>query len=102
MSFEIIFSVGAEKEFKEIAEYYKEIREGLNDDFVLCLETELEIIKRLPEIYKKTIGETRKAVLHRYPYKVYYVIRGEVILIAAIVHHKRSNRVIKQKLKEIK
>ncbi|HXB42248.1 MAG TPA: type II toxin-antitoxin system RelE/ParE family toxin [Bacteroidia bacterium] len=102
MSFEIVFSSGAEKDFEEAADYYKQIRQGLNDDFVLCLETELEIIKRLPQIYGKAIGEARKTVLHRFPYKVYYIVRENVIIVVAIIHHKRSNRIIKQKLKERK
>lgn len=102
MNHGIIFSLGAESDFLEITSYYREIREGLNDDFVLCLEMELEIIKRQPQIYKKAIGDARKAVLHRFPYKVYYVVMEKNIIIVALVHHKRSNRLIKQKLKERK
>jgi hypothetical protein len=49
--FELHFSPIAEKDLDEIAIWYKRIRKGLNDEFIFCLEIELEPVKRNPFIY---------------------------------------------------
>lgn len=75
MNFEIVFSEGAENDFKEITKWYKTIRTGLDFDFILCLENELEVIRREPLLYEQIKKNIRKAVIHRFPYIVYYTIR---------------------------
>ncbi len=99
MSFEIVFSEGAGKDFDEITRWYKTIRIGLDLDFILCLENELEIIKREPQLYGQIKKNIRKAVLHRFPYIVYYAIEEKTIAVIAITHYKRSNITIRKKLK---
>ncbi|MBA2614040.1 MAG: type II toxin-antitoxin system RelE/ParE family toxin [Bacteroidetes bacterium] len=99
MKFEIFFSEGAEKDFNEITEWYKRIRTGLDFDFILCLENEIELIKREPLIYKQVSKKIRKAIIHRFPFNVFYVIEETTIVIIAISHHKRSKKTITKKLK---
>ncbi len=97
-SLEIVFSDGAENDFNQIAEWYKEIREGLDLDFILCLEIELELIRRNYLSFKEIKNSIRRTVMHRFPYNVYYTF-DEKIVVLGIIHHKRSKNTISKKLK---
>jgi toxin ParE1/3/4 len=43
-----------------------------------------------PELYPKTSGATRKAVLHRFPYLIFYFLEAKRIVVVAIFHAKRD------------
>ena len=99
MSFNVVFSDWADYDFNEIAHWYKVIRTGLDDEFILCLETEIEVIKRNPLLFKKIYKNVRRAVLHRFPYNLYYALEENKLIVLAIAHHKRSRATIIRKLK---
>lgn len=99
MRFEIVFSLGAEKDFDEITFWYRAIRSGLDLDFILCLENELEVIRREPKLYEQIKKNIHRAVIHRFPYIVYYIVDDQKIVVIAITHHKRSKNTIIKKLK---
>ena len=99
MNFEIIFANWADHDFNEIAYWYSSIRLGLDNEFILCLETEIEIIKRNPLLFKKIYKSVRKTVLHRFPYNLYYIVEENRIVVLAIAHHKRSRTAVINKLK---
>jgi plasmid stabilization system protein ParE len=99
MSLKIVFTDWAESDFNKIAYWYKSIREGLDAEFILCLETEIEVIKRNPLLFKKIHKDVRKTILHRFPYNLYYLIEEDKIVVLAIAHYKRSRTTIINKLK---
>ena len=49
----MVFSYEAESDLNEIGEWYKEIREGLDQEFLICIEAEIELIRKTPLIYKE-------------------------------------------------
>ncbi len=99
MSFKIVFSDKADSDFNKIAYWYKSIREGLDDEFILCLEIEIEVVKRNPLLFEKIYENVRKTVLHRFPYNLYYIVEEDKIVVLAIAHQKRSRTTIINKLK---
>ena len=99
MSFEIVFTDWADEDFNEIGFWYSSIRLGLDNEFILCLETEIETVKRNPLLFKRIYKNIRKTVLHRFPYNMYYLIEENRIVVLAIAHHKRSRATIINKLK---
>ncbi len=97
-SLEIVFSEGAEKDFDQIAKWYKEIRDGLDLDFILCLEIEIELIRRNHLSFEEVKHNVRKTVMHRFPYNVYFTFDKRIIILG-IIHHRRSKNTINKKLK---
>ncbi|MEO8760184.1 MAG: type II toxin-antitoxin system RelE/ParE family toxin [Bacteroidia bacterium] len=99
MSFKIVFSDWAESDFNQIASWYSSIRGGLDDEFILCLEKELEVIKRNPLLFELVFENVRKTVLYRFPYNLYYIVEENKIVVLAIAHYKRSETTVTNKLK---
>jgi len=97
--FQVVFSKNAEIDLNEIGEWYRKIRQGLEAEFLICVEAEIEIIKKTPLIYKKFFLGIRKAIINKFPYGIYYLVQEKQIIVLAIAHHKRGAKIIKQKLK---
>ena len=45
-----------------------------------------------PELYPKSHGTTRKAVLRRFPYLIFYLVEAQRIVVMAVFHAKRDLR----------
>ena len=67
----VIFSDKAESDLNEIGEWYKNIRVGLEQEFLFCIEAEIELIRKTPLIYKEYYKKVRKAIINRFPYGIY-------------------------------
>ena len=97
---DVIFSERAELDLNEIADWYKNIRAGLEQEFLICIEAEVELIRKKPLIYKEFYKNVRKAIINKFPYGIYYLIEEERILLISISHHKRGQKTIRKKLKK--
>jgi len=100
MMFKIVFSDEAKTDLNEIGEWYRLIREGLEFEFLICIEAEIEIIKKAPFVYEEYYLGVRKAITNKFPYGIYYKLEADKIIILAIAHHKRGQKTIKKKLKK--
>ncbi len=72
MNFNIIVSPLAEKDIKASFDYYEVQRYGLGEEFLFCIEECLFRIKRTPQHYLKINKSTRRAIVRRFPYLIYY------------------------------
>jgi plasmid stabilization system protein ParE len=79
----------AEAEAGEAALYYNK-EAGLGKAFLDDLEKRIMLLRRSPEIGTPIGHRVRKFVLSRFPYSIIYYIHGEMIIIAAVAHHKRK------------
>lgn len=87
---EIIVRREAQLEVQEAFRYYQEITEGLGFEFVRSLDAALQLIKRNPSIYQKIYKETRRVLLRKFPYAVFYIAEEKRIVVIACLHQKRS------------
>ncbi len=65
---------------------------GLGRDFLDEVDTCLARIADRPEAYPIIEHDARRALLHRFPYSVYFRIRGNDVRILAVVHQNRAPR----------
>jgi len=56
----VIFSDKAESDLNEIGEWYKNIRVGLEQEFLFCIEAEIELIRKTPLFIKSIIRRSEK------------------------------------------
>lgn len=87
---EIRFLPEAEYEFTDAVDWYKNQREGLDLEFMLCIDEAIERIKRNSEMFPIALKKTRKTLVKRFPYVLYYEVGIETITILAIFHAKRN------------
>jgi len=83
------FEPHAERDIAEAADWYDEQRLGLGDVFLDAVEAAIDRIADTPLAFPREDGETRRAILRRFPYQVYYQLRADHLLIIAIMHTSR-------------
>jgi plasmid stabilization system protein ParE len=86
----VIYDPEARAEYIAAANYYEEKRVGLGDDFDEEVQSAENRIRRMPKAFtphKPT--RTRKCILRRFPYTIYFRELDDRIWIAAVAHQKR-------------
>lgn len=92
MSYSLIIRPDAEADLADARSWYEEQRDGLGDDFLLCVEETLGRIRRMPELYSVGYRGIRRALIRRFPYVVYYRFDGSMISVLAVMHGRRGQK----------
>lgn len=88
----ILFSKFAKNELDDAVCFYETELAGLGLRFKEEIKSSILRIKEHPEAWSIEKGDVRKALLHRFPYKILYAIEKEKIIILAIAHqHRKPN-----------
>jgi plasmid stabilization system protein ParE len=87
----IIVHPEADIEVRQAIEFYKEhaTAAASADDFVAELKHFRVLVLENPMIGKPFRRVARQFVIKRFPYSLFYQVRPDSILIAAVAHHKR-------------
>ena len=80
----------AEFDLAEAYGYYQECRWGLGEDFILCVEEALERLNKNPHHYQEVHLQVRRALVHRFPYGIFYVVMENRIIVIAVLHEARN------------
>lgn len=86
----ILFSKFAKQELDDAIAYYQTEHPGLGLVFKNEVKSSLKRISEHPKAWSIEINDVRKALLHRFPYKILYSIEKDCILILAIAHQHRK------------
>jgi plasmid stabilization system protein ParE len=70
--------------------WYNEQRDDLGNDFVVALESAIRLVVEFPEAFPEIAARHRRALLHRFPYALYYRVEGDVVEVLACLHESRS------------
>jgi toxin ParE1/3/4 len=92
MSLPLIITPEAEADLVEARAWYERKREGLGDEFVLCVEAGLDHIRRVPKAATEVYPGVRRVVVRRFPYGIYYRVDEDQIAVLAVYHSKRDPR----------
>jgi len=71
-------------------DWYESQRIGLGEDFLLTLEESYSKITRTPKIYQLIYKTVRRKLLRRFPYGLFFVLRGDEVIIIAVMHTRRK------------
>lgn len=96
MSLELILRPEAEADALEAYRWYSEQLPGLGEDFLAEIDHALESIRANPEAHRKLHREFRRVLTRRFPYGVFYAVRGDRIVVFAILHTARDPRLWKK------
>jgi 1,2-phenylacetyl-CoA epoxidase catalytic subunit len=86
----VIIAKIAKNEFKEAKQYYEIQQEGLGKRFDENIKEAIKRIKKYPEAWQIEVGNVRRCLVHKFPYKILYSIRNKKILILAFAHLHRK------------
>lgn len=80
----------AGRDVQSIVEWYESQRYGLGDEFLGSLRERLETIRSYPESSPIIYRDIRRAVISRFPYVVFYVVRPTRVAVLAVLHQARN------------
>jgi toxin ParE1/3/4 len=90
MAYRLRFSPRALRETGEAQAWYEAQSPGLGEEFVAALELQLKRLEQAPLLYAEVIPGVRRALLPRFPYGVFYVVRGDLVHVLAVLHDARN------------
>jgi hypothetical protein len=79
-----------ERELTDAAVWYEDTLQGLGIDFTMSVKQGLHLIERNPFLFPVVYKNYRRFLVKKFPYKVYYELVGEVLVVYALVHHKKD------------
>lgn len=86
----LVLRAQAEADLDHAYGWYEREREGLGDEFLQEVRATLATVLRLPESCPQVHRHTRRALVHRFPYGLYYRIIGETVVLVACFHTRRD------------
>jgi len=84
----LVFRPEAEAELLDARAWYEEERVGLGALFAAAIETTVTLILQNPLAYPRVKDDTRRALVPRFPYAVYF----DEVIVLAVMHGRRNPR----------
>jgi hypothetical protein len=94
----LIYHPEAAREYREAAEYYSDIEQGLGGRFFDEMEGLLMDIRHAPECYRLFDPPARRHFSDVFPYAVIYLERDDHLWVVAFMHMKRRPGYWKERL----
>jgi plasmid stabilization system protein ParE len=93
----LIIRPAAEADIADAQAWYAERDAALSDRFIDELRATLRRVREMPRQFPE-IGAARRALLHRFSYALYFVLRDdEQAIVIAILHQSRAPRAWKRR-----
>ncbi|HBA65257.1 MAG TPA: addiction module toxin RelE [Methylococcaceae bacterium] len=90
MAYRLKFSARALRETGEAQEWYESQSPGLGEEFIAAMELQLKRLEQAPLLFAEVIPGVRRALLPRFPFGLFYVVRGNLVHILAVLHDARN------------
>jgi len=88
-----IVSPRAERDIRSIFNWYESQRPTLGDEFLASVRERLETIREFPESAPVLFRDIRRAVVSRFPYLIFYVVRPTRVAVLAVLHQSRDPKI---------
>jgi len=72
--------------------WYEEQQEGLGAEFVEQISSTIAAVHVGPMRFPTTFRKLRRALVHRFPYGIFFVIHSDVVVVVAAMHLARDPR----------
>lgn len=90
MPYQLRIRRAAEADIQEAYEYYEECRQGLGQDFILCIEASLDKITKIPNHYPVIHRNIHRILVKRFPFGIFFIVIENTIIVLAVMHGSRS------------
>jgi plasmid stabilization system protein ParE len=92
MTVRLVVRAAAEADVLDAALWYEQRSPGLGTEFLRAVDVTLAEITRMPERFPLVYQESRRALLRRFPYGIYFVATPRLISVVACMHARRDPR----------
>ncbi len=98
MTFTIVIRRSAKSDIDAAHAWYDSEQPGLGTELLDAFSDTFKRIASRPLRYPLAVGDARRALVQRFPYSVYFPIRGNEVRILAVVHQRRDPRTVTRRL----
>ena len=99
MGFKVVTKAIAYADLDEAISWYENEAPGLGERFFLKVEEAKNRIAERPMSFSYIKKPVRRCMVDKFPYKILFIITGDVVFILGICHTKRSNAFVRRRLK---
>ena len=94
MRHRLIVRPEAEADMTEAAVWYEERVKGLGLEFTLEIHAAIQRVVEHPfaQVCVRRQPEVRRVLARRFPYRIFYLVRTDVIVVFAVLHAARHDR----------
>jgi len=92
MTQRVAFRPQADEEVREARWWYEEQQSGLGSKFAGAVDEVVARVTENPLAFPSVRGETRRAILRRFPYCLYFRVLRDEVIVLAVVHGRRHPR----------
>lgn len=96
--FRLIVNPFAEHDLKISKKWYDLQKGNLGTEFILEVENTIQSILSNPFQFTKIKGEIRRALIKRFPFGIYYFVKGDIINVFAVFHFNRNPKIWKSRI----
>ena len=85
-----IYRPGAAADIAHAYSRYEKERKGLGEEFLAEVAATAKLVLERPAAYPVVVRQTRRALVHRFPYGLFYRILGDTVVFVACFHTSRN------------
>ena len=90
MTLRLLLRPAAVADLRDAYAWYEERQPGLGSEFMDAVERKLAQIESNPWQFPAVRDVTRRAIVMRFPYGIFFVPRDELVAVLAVMHHARA------------
>ena len=99
MSLPVNFRDLATDDVRAIHSWYEEQQDGLGSRFVTSLDLAVALVSQHPLSCPIVHRRVRRALLHGFPYALFYLLEAEVIIVLACLHQNRDTKTARKRIR---
>jgi plasmid stabilization system protein ParE len=92
VGWKVIIRPAAEADLRDARLWYESQRSGLGDELLNEIDRIVQLLEEQPERRPIYYNGFRRLITRRFPYKIFYRVEGERVIIFRILHAKRDHR----------
>ena len=90
----VAFHPPAAAEIDRAYTWYQNVRVGLGDEFLGCIDAMVSRVARGPADYPMVYPEVRRALVHRFPYAMFYLVEPGRVVVLAVLHVRQDSSAV--------
>jgi plasmid stabilization system protein ParE len=91
VTWRVSIRAAAEADLREAQEWYESQSPGLGGEFLLCVADVLAHLEESAERFPLYYRGFRRVLTRRFPYKLFYRIEGDAVIVFRILHAARDH-----------
>ena len=90
VTWRVLIRAAAERDLDEARKWYNGQRPALGDEFLVSIAEAFTRLEQDPERYRVLYRDFRRVLVERFPYRIFYQIKGDNVIVMRVLHHARE------------